>query len=747
MGLGSVLMLPGLTNLTGTGYGSYNPLMIQALAGGMVSFDGLVSFTNTIVQAEASGSGSELDLPALRGFYGYINVGDGFSQLQDSSGGTVLVGQLGTVNAVDITVDESGTMNLNTITNLVGSTLSVTNGVVTLPNIADIDNASLYVIDGATLSLPGVLQYDHTADSTTVFQASGSGSVLTLAKLTNVTGMSAGSYNPLMIQALAGGMINLDGLISATNTIVQAEASGSGSELNLSAMRVFEGYINEGDGYSQLQASGGGTVLVGQSGSTLNAVDVSDDGTSTLNLGAVTNLSGTTLTVTNGVVTLSNVVDIDNASLFVSGGATAGSLPGVVGAYDHSADSSAVFQASGSGSVLALAGLASMIGTNEGSYNPFMIQALAGGEVSLGGLISSSNTIVQVEAIGNGSEVDMSQLHLFSGYVDEGEGFSQLQVNSGGTVLVGQLGTVNEVDITDDGTGTLNLGALTNLNGSSLTVTNSAVTLTNLADIDNSSLYVNAGSSLSLPGVVGYTHSADSFAVFQASGSGTVLTLPALTNLIGTNAGSYNLLTIQALAGGMVNLNRVISSSNAVVQVEASGSGSEVNLASLRVFYGFVNEGDGYSELQATGGATVLVPHLGIAVTQWTSPWTPISTLNLSAITNLSGSTLILSGGAVTLSNLVNIDGAGLLASGGATLSLPSVRSYIFDLSGGAVWEATNAGSIITLPGLTNLTGASSGFTLIEAVAGGQVLLGSTFKQLPAAAAICFPIAPAAPLT
>ena len=613
----------------------------------------------------------------------------------------------------------------------VGTTLSASGSGTTLTSSGpvDIDNASLYVSGGATLSLAGAVEYNHSAGSDAVLQASGSGSAIDLTGLTNFTAVNGGSYYPLMIEALAGGAINLDAMVSSSNGIVQVEATGVGSEVNLSALRVFSGYtgnINEGGGVAELQASSGGTLLVGQLGA-VNAADISEDGTGTLGLNALTNLTDSTLTVSGGTVTLTNLTDIDNANLYVSGGATL-SLPGAV-AYDHSADSETVLQASGPGSVLALTGLTNVTGMNAGSYNALIIQALAGGAINLDGLISSSIGIVQIKASGSGSEVNLSALRVFSGYsgnINEGEGFSELQASSGGTVLVGQLGVVNTVGITEDGTGTLNLNAITNLAGSTLTVSGGTVSLTNLTDIDNANLYVTSGATLSLPRVAEFSHSADSISVFQASGSGSVLALPGLTNVSGTNGGSYNALMIQALAGGMINLDGLLSSSNAIVQMEASGSGSEVNLSGLRVFSGYagnIDEGEGFSELQASSGGTVLVGQLGTVNAVGISE-DGTGTLNLNALTNLTDSTLTVSGGTVTLTGVADIDNTSLYVSSGAALSLPGAVGFQAGCQN-VVWQASGAGSLLQMSHLTNIVGSTCGYFFdIQALAGGQVLLG-----------------------
>jgi hypothetical protein len=706
-GAGSGLALTGLTNVAGPySFNTDNALLVQALAGGLVNLGGLISISG-VVQVESGGNGSEVNLSALQVFDGTND--NNISQLQPSSGGTILAGQLGSLTGVTVVLG-SGTLNLNAVTNLGGSTLTVTNGSMTLSKVVDIDGANLYVNNGATLSLPGVVNCNDGSGGSPVWQASGAGSGLALTGLTNVAGpYSFNTDNALLIQALTGGLVNLGGLISISG-VVQVESDGNGSEVNLSALQVFDG--TNDNNISQLQPSSGGTILAGQLGSLTGVTLVLGSGT--LNLNAVTNLSGSTLTVTNGAVTLSAVVDIDGVNLYVNNGATL-SLPGVVHCNDGSGGSQA-WQASGLGSVLALTGLTNVAGLYSfDTGDALLIQALTGGLVNLGGLISISG-VVQAEAGGAGSEVNLSALRVFDGTNDNN--ISQLQPSSGGTILAGQLGSLTGVTLVL-GSGTLNLNAVTNLSGSTLTVTNGAVTLSAVVDIDGVNLYVNNGATLSLPGVLNCNDGSGGYQVWQASGSGSVLALTGLTNVAGPYSfDTGDALLIQALAGGLVNLGGLISISG-VVQAEAGGAGSEVNLSALRVFDG--TNDNNVSQLQPSSGGTILAGQLG-SLTGVTVVLGS-GTLNLNAVTNLSGSTLMVTNGSVTLGNVVDVDDASLYVSGGATLSLTGVMSFQAGCAN-ILWQASGADSVLGLPGLTNLQGSTCGDTLnIQALTGGKVNL------------------------
>ncbi len=369
--------------------------------------------------------------------------------------------------------------------------------------------------------------------------------------------------------------------------MVQVQASGSGSEVNLSALQVFEG--NNDDVPSQFQPSDGATILAGNLGS-LTGVTVLLGG-GRLNLNAVTNFSETTLMVTNGTVTLSNVVDITNANLYVSGGATL-SLPGVSNAV-YTAQ--AVWQASGAGSVLNLTGLTNVTGPYyDWNGDALLIQALAGGEVNLGGLASISG-VVQVQDSGGGSEVNLAALQVFDGNDDDSP--SQLQPSDGGTILAGQLRSLTGVTVLLGG-GTLNLNTVTNFTGSTLTVTSGTVTLS-ATDINGASLNVSGGATLSLTAVASYQAGCANV-LWQASGAGSVLDLPGLTNLQGAACGDT--LDIQALSGGQVLLPKLQSITNGGVAFLSDDTGSIINLTNLAAFV--LQNGQG--SLTAQNGGTFL---------------------------------------------------------------------------------------------------------------------------------------------
>jgi hypothetical protein len=388
-----------------------------------VNLNALVSFGSGETEVLAQGTNSVVNLPALTSFDGYDGY-YGLSSLQVIGGGTILAGQLGIATEVTFFLG-GGTFNLNAVTNLSGSTLMLTNGSVTLSNVVDIDNTSLYVSGGAMLSLPAVGSYNQNNGSySTVFEASGPGSVLTLAGLTNVTGLTGNTFGayPLQIEALTGGQVNLNALASFASGENEVLASGTNSLVNLPALTSFYGY----DGYygsSSLQPIGTGTILAGQLGVATGVTFFLGGGT--LSPNAVTNFSGSTLTMTNGSVTLSNK-DIDGANLNVSGGAVL-ALTGAVSFQAGCAN--ILWQASGAGSVLELPALTNLQGAICG--DTLNIEALSGGQVLLGNLQTIVNDSVAFLSDNTGSLINLSSLSAF--VLQNGQG--SLTAENGGTIL------------------------------------------------------------------------------------------------------------------------------------------------------------------------------------------------------------------------------------------------------------------------------------------------------------------------
>ena len=184
---------------------------------------------------------------------------------------------------------------------------------------------------------------------------------------------------------------------------------------------------------------------------------------------------------------------------------------------------------------------------------------------------------VQFETDGPNSVLNISALASFTG-VNDGTAPS-LQISNGGTLQADALSRMNDGYLTQIG-GTVSLPKLTNL--------------------DASDIEVSGGGTLTLAGVTGYRASNGS-TFLEATGAGSVLSLPQLGNVtVGTGAYGYR-VQVQALAGGFVRLPSLTQINTGPVQFETDGGNSVLYLSALTSFAG-PNDGTAPSLQVSNGG-------------------------------------------------------------------------------------------------------------------------------------------------
>ena len=75
-----------------------------------------------------------------------------------------------------------------------------------------------------------------------------------------------------------------------------------------------------------------------------------------------------------------------------------------------------------------------------------------------------------------------------------------------------------------------------------------------LTKVDGSNFLVSGGASLTLPGLASYAGGLGYTDTLQATGTGSVLSLPKLASITGETTNYYSFTQVQALAGGNVQL-------------------------------------------------------------------------------------------------------------------------------------------------------------------------------------------------
>jgi hypothetical protein len=474
------------------------------------------------------------------------------------------------------------------------------------------------------------------------------------------------------------------------------------------------------------------------------------------------------------------LTSIDGGSLAaVSGGRI--NLPRLIHYRHNSTGNSQTrnLRAEGFGSELTMDALETVLnGTHYDSNLRF--QALSGGRVSMTNLLqvvedTSGDTrqrSVSLTADGFGSTILLNQLRLF-GDVNPDER-SAVLVRNGGEIQVPSLRTLQGVDLSLDGLGTLATGQITEFtsgrllmnrltadlsslrdaSGTTMEVEGISVTLEGLQRLDGASFIVRLGGALVLPGARTYFGAAtenSQIRRFRAEGTGSRLSLPNLTGIRNGDAFGSD-IEIEAVAGGQVDLSMVRQFSDDTgdtrsrrIRVSADGFGSQINLGRLE---SFIDENsDVLSSIAVQSGGEVLLGALrdlqGVSLSL-----SPLGNLNLAtvqrfrvgtlaadgvapsmgALVNAEYSTLQVQGANWVITNLSRVDGAQFNALVAGKITLPAVQVYAHQSTGNSQarqFRADGAGSEINLPGLKSIVNGThyQSHIRLEAISGARINL------------------------
>ncbi len=537
--------------------------------------------------------------------------------------------------AVTVTISSSDTASVNSLTLAGNDTLAINYGPLSL---------------AANSSLAGSLSI--TDGSLTV---SGAGAKATVTGPANIFGGS--------LAAQGGATLSLPTMTSYTSDGSTFQADGTGSVLDVSALTAF----SQNSSWTINATNGGAIDLTGLANlNSTNIIYLTDTGSSTLIDSNLTSLVGVyatldgsdtgvaaswtsftngSLTVTGGSYDLPNLTDVDGSNLYIRTGGIL-SLPGLTSYQSNAND----FQADGTGSELDLSAL-----TTETELSGWSLYVTNGATVDLSSMSSLSS-------VNNDSIFDAG----------------------GSTLLDGNLTSIDGFFVTLDGTDTQVANSWTSFTNDWLTIYGGSYTLPGLTDVDGSNLYVQNGASLYLPGLTSYS---SNNTTFQADGTGTVLSVSALSTL--TPQGSWS-----------------INVSN----------GAEVDLSGMTSLEG-INAG---ITIDDYGGSTLLDPNV-TSLDYVTVTLDGTDTQITNSWTSLTNGSLTIQGGAYSLPGLTDVDGSNLYAEGGS-LVLPGLTSYSSSYS---YFQAEGSGSELDVSALTTLT--QQGSWEVDALYGGVVdLTGMT---------------------
>ena len=158
----------------------------------------------------------------------------------------------------------------------------------------------------------------------------------------------------------------------------------------------------------------------------------------------------------------------------------------------------ATLQASGPGSVLALPNLTSIAGSTAFNSDLYL-QALAGGQLKLGGVTAVTAGSVNLQADGASSLLDLSSLASYQGYIaNSGYNTSNIQASNSGTIRTPKLTTVDTANLSLDATGSIDTKQIASFTSSSVTVSGGAADFSGLTDATASSFTLSGGGTAKL---------------------------------------------------------------------------------------------------------------------------------------------------------------------------------------------------------------------------------------------------------
>jgi len=211
-----------------------------------------------------------------------------------------------------------------------------------------------------------------------------------------------------------------------------------------------------------------------------------------------------------------------------------------------------------------------------------------------------------------------------------------------------------------------------------------------------SDFYATGGSTLVLSGLTSYQQPNNYGTALQASGAGSVLSLPNVATI--TLPNGYGGIGLEAYSGGDVEI-PLITQLTGNVSLYTNSATSILDVSRLTTFTGGT---------LSYGGGTLN-----------SSGATP----NLPVLTDIDGSTIEVSGGAtLSPSTVTSAKGSDFYATGGSTLVLSGLTSYQQPNNYGTALQASGAGSVLSLPNVATITLPNGyGGINVQALSGGDI--------------------------
>ena len=538
----------------------------------------------------------------------------------------------------------------------------------------------------------------------------------------------------------------LTSLVAGQAATIAWSGAGDGTNFNNSANWV--GNVAPGAIDDAVITNGAGTTVVATSGATVLSVQCSKAfsvsngvftvtaGTSQIS-GALALASGTALQASGAgtTFTANGPAIADDANFYVSDGAIV-ALPNLANYHKNCAG--AFWTVTGAGSVLNLPSLTNFVG--DLCNNP-TIQAAAGGQLLAPNLATINASLISFTADGASSLIDFSGLNYCS---SPSSYLISFEASAGGSILMPLMSGGPLISVTINPGGAIPTAQLTQLyqltlfapsncnaltNVTQLTVNGATNSFLSLINFYDGNVAVLNGASVTLPALQTFSKHCYG-ANWTIDGSNSVLNLPALTNILGDPC---NYPVIQATSGGQLLATNVVSIAAGPLGFQADGAGSLIDLGKLSSCAG---QSPYYVTFEASGGGTVRIPNMtggpfvGLTLNTGgnipTAQITQLGILTVQDITNdfnaLTNLQSLTTSSTMTFPALVDFTEGNVSVNNGATVTMPALRNYA-KLCYGANWTVSGANSVLNLPALTNITGQPCNYPLIQAEAGGAIVL------------------------
>jgi hypothetical protein len=649
-GAGSSVLLPSIQDWVYGSTNGDNNYYVTVANGGVVDLSGLRTLSilggqDDDLYFQSAATGGQIKLDNLRSI---SLAGNNYERVQFDvgAGQTQNLPALQSANRTYVNVNAGSTFTAPNLTSFTQSVFTLAGGNnVALSSLTDVDASLFRVSGGSTLS--GIADADYSFyvqvpsvwSGATLFSADGAGSVLDARGIRLIRNGQQNGRLGFTISASNGGSINLSGLnaitpIDGQDDILNLSISNGGT-MDLSGL-VNINTANSGNGNDYVQfTAGAGTTFdlpalvnarrtyysVG-AGATVNAPAMTSLTESLVELGAfanqtfthgpLSNINGTSIRVSNGVV-FNNITATSysfNSQIYPlwSGGT--------------------LFSADGAGSRIDLSTIETITNGQPGGRNAFTISATNGGVVNLSGLTTINPVSGQddylIFAPATGGSINLSSLANINQSVT-GNGYEFVYFAPGANTAINVPSLVNarRTRYSLPAGSSFNAPNLTSLTESIVTVNNPGTfNAPNITNLDATIINVSNGARFGPAGDTFFEQNSyveglfntSNVSLWTADGAGTLLDLSGVREFrLGWDWGNTT-FRVTASNTGAIDLSGLTRISMRSGQDDKLAfdfnSGGTINLASLATIDLTGGNGNQGVSFNIAAGATVNLPAL-----------------------------------------------------------------------------------------------------------------------------------------